>query len=84
MKTSVLEAHDMLSVWSVDEVERRMEAVPGVASVTVNFAAKSATVHDDETRLDVGDIKSAVRQIGYQSEHEPVSEHASGQQPAEC
>ena len=41
MKTSVLEAHDMLSAWSVDEVARRMEAVPAVASVTVDFAAKS-------------------------------------------
>ena len=67
MKTSVLEAHDMLSVWSADEVERRIGEVPGVESVTVNYAAGSATVRYDETRLEVADIKSAVRQRGYES-----------------
>lgn len=67
MKTSVIEVHDMLSVLSVDEVENRMGAVPGVGSVTVNYAAGNATVRYDETRLDVADIKSAVRQRGYES-----------------
>ncbi|MEO8338353.1 MAG: heavy metal translocating P-type ATPase [Nitrospirota bacterium] len=67
MKTSVIEVHAMLSVWSVDEVEKRVGKVPGVESVTVNFAAGSATVRYDETRLDVADIKSAVRQSGYES-----------------
>ncbi len=67
MKTSVLEVHDMLSVWSVDDVERRISEVPGVESVTVNFAAESATVRYDETRLDTADIKSAVRQSGYEA-----------------
>src|ERR1035437_33689 len=67
MKTSVIEVHDMLSVFGVDEVERRIGAVPGVHSVTVNYAARSATVRYDETRLEVGDIKSAVRQHNYES-----------------
>jgi Cu2+-exporting ATPase len=67
MKTSVLEVHDMLSVWSVDDVERRIGEVPGVDSVTVNFAAGSATVRYDETRLEIADIKSAVRQRGYEA-----------------
>ncbi len=67
MKTSVIHVHDMLSVFSVDEVERRIRAVPGVGSATVNYAAGSATVRYDETRLDVVDIKSAVRQGGYES-----------------
>jgi copper chaperone CopZ len=62
MKTSVIEVHDMLSVLSVDEVERRIGDVPGVESVTVNFAAASATVRYDETRLTHADIKSSVRQ----------------------
>jgi P-type Cu2+ transporter len=67
MRTSVIEVHDMLSVLSVDEVEKRIGAVPSVESVTVNYAAGSATVRYDETRLEVGDIKSAVRQRGYES-----------------
>ena len=67
MKTSVIEVHAMLSVLSVDEVERRIGEVPGVESVTVNYASGSATVRYDETRLEVGDIKSAVRQRGHES-----------------
>jgi Cu2+-exporting ATPase len=66
MKTSIIEVHAMLSVLSVDEVEKRIGEVPGVESVTVNYAAKSATVRYDETRLEVADIKSAVRQRGFE------------------
>ncbi|MEO8731553.1 MAG: heavy-metal-associated domain-containing protein [Rhodoferax sp.] len=65
MKTSAIEVHDMLSVFSVDEVESRIGEVPGVQSVTVNFAAGTATVRYDETQLEAGDIKSAVRQRGF-------------------
>lgn len=67
MKTSVIEIHDMLSVLSVDEVEKRIGEVPGVGSVTVNYAAANATVRYDETRLEIADIKSAVRQRGFES-----------------
>ena len=67
MKTSVIEVHDMLSVLSVDEVEKRIGKVPGVESVTVNFAAGSAAVRYDETRLVIAEIKASVRQSGYQS-----------------
>ena len=67
MKTSVIEVDGMLSVLSVDEVEKRISEVLGVDSVTVNYAARSATVRYDETRLEVADIKSTVRQRGYES-----------------
>ena len=67
MKTSIIDVHAMLSVLSVDDVERRIGEVPGVESATVNFAAGSATVRYDETRLEIADIKSAVRQRGYES-----------------
>ena len=65
MRTSTIEVHDMLSVFSVDEVEQRIGEVPGVQSVTVNFAAGNATVRYDETQLAASDIKSAVRQRGH-------------------
>ena len=68
MKTSVMEVHDMLSVLSVEGVEKRIGEVPGVESVTVNHAAGSATVRYDETRLDIADIRSDVRQSGYKSD----------------
>jgi Cu2+-exporting ATPase len=64
MKTSVMDVRDMLSVLSVVGVEERIGEVPGVESVTVNFAAGNATVRFDETRLDLADIKSDVRQRG--------------------
>ncbi len=66
MKTSAIEVHDMLSVFSVDEVEKRIGEVPGVESVTVNFAAGNATVRYDETQLEAAGIKSAVRQRGFE------------------
>jgi Copper chaperone len=72
MKTSVIEVHDMLSVLSVDEVEKRIGEVPGVESVTVNYAAGSATVRYDETRLEVADIKAIVHQRGHQSAGEKI------------
>ena len=64
MKTSVMKVHDMLSVLSVPGVEKRIGEVPGVESVTVDFAAGSATVRFDETRLSLADIRSNVRQSG--------------------
>src|ERR1035437_2059973 len=82
MKTSVIEVHDMLSVWSVDEVEKRIGEVPGVECVTVNYAAGSATVRCDETRLEVADIKSAVRQSGYKSSGQSLPKHVSEPKPA--
>ena len=64
MKTSVIEVHDMLSVLTVDEVEKRIGAVPGVDSATVNYAAGNATVRYDETRLEVADIRVMAHQRG--------------------
>ena len=79
MKTSVIEVHALLSVLSVDEVERRIGGVPGVESVTVNHAAGNATVRYDETRLTAADIKAAVRQRGYESAAPPAASAGDGQ-----
>ena len=80
MKTSVIEVDGMLSLLSVDETERRIGEVPGVESVTVNFAARRATVRYDETRLEISHIKAAVRQRGYEqgkSKVAPAAEPAA-------
>ena len=82
MKTSVIEVRDLLSVFTVDEVEQRIRNVPGVASATVNFAARSATVRYDETQLEVGDIKVIAHQRGLQSADKPPTEHVSEHKPA--
>ena len=82
MKTSVIEVHDMLSVLTVDEVEKRINEVPGVDSATVNYAARNATVRYDETLLDVADIKVLVHQRGKQSAVESQPRHGSESKPA--
>lgn len=78
MKTSVIEVSDMLSVLSALGVEKRIGEVPGVESVTVNYAAGNATVRFDETRLKVADIKSDVRQNGYESAAPAAASSGSG------
>ena len=83
MKTSVIDVRDMLSVLSVQGVEERIGEVPGVESVTVNHAAATATVRYDETRLHVGDIKSAVRQRGFAAANEPTPKPGVESEPAE-
>ncbi len=65
MKTSIVEVRDMLSVLDVLGVEKRIRVIPGVESATVDFAAATATIRYDETRLNVADIKSDIRQSGY-------------------
>jgi Cu2+-exporting ATPase len=82
MKTSVIEVRDMLSVLSVLGVEKRIGEVPGVESVTVNYAAGSATVRYDETRLEIADIKAHVRQSEYESAGQPLSKQGSKHTPA--
>ena len=82
MRTSIIEIRDLLSVFTVEEVETRIRNVPGVASATVSYAARNATVRFDETRLEVADIKVIVRQRGSQAVAEPVSNHASAHKSA--
>ena len=82
MKTSVIEVHDMLSVLTVDEVEKRIGEVPGIESATVNYAAGNATVRYDETRLDVADIKVMVHQRGPPPAGESLPVDGSKHEPA--
>ena len=82
MKTNVIEVHDMLSILTVDEVEKRFEEVPGVASATVNFAAGNATVRYDETLLDAADIKILVHQRGQKPAGEPQGKNGGEDKPA--
>ena len=82
MKTSVMKVHDMLSVLTVDEVEKRISEIPGIASATVNYAAGNVTVRYDETLLDVADIKVMMHQRGQQSEGESQAKPAGEHKPA--
>ena len=77
MKTSIIEVSDMLSILTVDEVEKRIGEMPGVESATVNYAAGNATVRYDETLLDVAEIKVLVHQRGKQSAGESQAKDVS-------
>ena len=81
MKTSIIEVSDMLSLLTVDEVEKRFGDVPGVASATVNFAARNATVRYDETLLEVADIKILVHQRGQQAAGESQDKDVGEDKP---
>src|ERR1035437_4636709 len=81
MKTSVIEVHDMLSVLTVDEVEKRIGEVPGVASATVNYAAGNATVRYDETLLEVAAIKVLMHQRRKQSPDDGQQDKATPDAP---
>jgi Cu2+-exporting ATPase len=65
MKTSVIEVGDLLTALSPDEVGKRIGEVPGVQSVSVDHAANCATVHYDETRIGVADIKSLAQRTRF-------------------
>ena len=62
MKTSVIDVGDLLTAFSPDEVGKRIGELPGVESVSVDHMAESATVHYDETLIEVAEIKSWVQQ----------------------
>lgn len=81
MKTSIIEVSDMLSVLTVEDVEKRFCEVPGVGSATVNFAAGNATVRYDETLLEVADIKVLVHQRGQQSADDSPPNNESVDKP---
>jgi mercuric ion binding protein len=48
-------------------VKKSLERVPGVASATVSFKDKTATVAYDDTRTDVSALTAATTKAGYPS-----------------
>ena len=75
MKTSIIEVGGLLSVLSARGVEKQLARVPGVERVEVNYAAGSATVVYDESRLDLGTLKTRVRECGYHCGGELAPKH---------
>jgi len=75
MKTSVIEVGGLLSVLSARGVEKQLARLPGVERVEVNYAAGSATVVYDETRLDLETLEARVRECGYHCGGELTPRH---------
>jgi len=78
MKTTAIDVGDLLTALSPHEVGRRIGELPGVESVFVDQAEKSATVQYDETRIKVSDIKPLVRRSGPGVDPSPAASTGSG------
>jgi Cu2+-exporting ATPase len=75
MKTSTVEVGELLSSLSAVGVQRQIAALPGVHHVDVNYVAGSATVHYDETKSSLQDIRQRIIDCGYHCRGEMLPAH---------
>jgi Cu2+-exporting ATPase len=75
MKTSTVEVGELVSSLSAAGVQRQIAALPGVQHVDVNYVAGSATVHYDETKSSLEDIRRRVVECGYHCRGEMLPAH---------
>jgi Cu2+-exporting ATPase len=75
MKTSTVEVGNLVSSLSAAGVQRQIAALPGVHHVDVNYVAGSATVHYDETKASLEDIRRRIVECGYHCHGEMLPAH---------
>ncbi|MEW6703303.1 MAG: heavy metal translocating P-type ATPase [Pseudomonadota bacterium] len=75
MKTSTVEVGELVSSLSAAGVQRQIAALPGVHHVDVNYVAGSATVHYDETKTSLEDIRRRIVDCGYHCRGEMLPAH---------
>ncbi|MBN8489836.1 MAG: copper-translocating P-type ATPase [Burkholderiales bacterium] len=75
MKTSTVEVGELVSSLSAVGVQRQIAALPGVHHVDVNYVAGSATVHYDETKSSLQDIRQRIIDCGYHCRGEMLPAH---------
>jgi Cu2+-exporting ATPase len=75
MKTSTVEVGELVSSLSAAGVQRQIAALPGVQHVDVNYVAGSATVHYDETKSSLEDIRRRIVECGYHCRGEMLPAH---------
>lgn len=75
MKTSTVEVGELVSSLSAAGVQYQIEALPGVHHVDVNYVAGSATVHFDETKTSLEDIRRRIIECGYHCRGEMLPTH---------
>ena len=75
MKTSTVEVGELVSSLSAAGVQRQIAALPGVHHVDVNYVAGSATVHYDETKTSLEDIRRRIVECGYHCHGEMLPAH---------
>lgn len=75
MKTKTIEVGDLVSTLSATGVEKQLSTLPGVHHVNVNYVAGSATVHYDESRIELETIRQRVIDCGYHCRGELLPAH---------
>jgi Cu2+-exporting ATPase len=75
MKTAVIEVRGLVSVLSASGVQRKLEQLPGVHHAEVNYVAQSASVHFDENRITLEELRRRVLECGYHCRGEMVPDH---------
>jgi len=66
-RTITLAVNDMDCAACPSIVKGSLEAVPGVARVTVSFKKRTATIIYDDTKANVNQLTSATTEAGYPS-----------------
>jgi Cu2+-exporting ATPase len=75
VKTSIVGVDDLLSPLSARGIEKRLSRLPGVRRVEVNTVSGSASVHYDESLIDLKTIKGAIVECGHHCSGELVPKH---------
>jgi Cu2+-exporting ATPase len=75
MKTSTVEVGELVSSLSAAGVQRQIAALPGVHHADVNYVAGSATVHYDEAKTSLEDIRRRIIDCGYHCRGELLPAH---------
>ena len=89
MTTSTLEVGDLLSVLGAHGIERQLQRVAGVGSVSVNPVSGSTTVVYDPATTSISAIQAAIEDCGFHCTGEALPRHVcaspampSGSRPA--
>ena len=80
MRTTTVDVTSFLTPLDPLVVEKRLRALPGVRTVTANFASASATVVYDEAETAVETLRQAVRDM--LRKHPLAKSHATAEQRA--
>jgi copper chaperone len=65
MEKTVLKVEGMSCEHCVNAIEHAVGALPGVASVAVDLAAKSVAIEHNPSQTDVAKIKAEIEDLGY-------------------
>lgn len=75
MKTATLEVGDLLSILDFVAVEKRLKAMRGVASVSMNAGSSTASIMFDDSVTDAAALASEIEACGFHCRGETAPRH---------